>query len=569
LYGGAAVLLVLLILGGFYLFTGRQGPIDSIAVLPLENLSGDPEQDFFADGMTEALIADIAQISSLRVISRKSVMRYKRTEKSLPEIAKELNVDAVLEGSVMRAGDKVRITVQLIQAEPEQHLWAKSYERNLRDVLGLQSEVAQAVAREIKIKLKPQEEARFASAQPINPEAYQAYLRGIDRIERAGFSEENIGMALQMFERAVELDPSFALAYAELSKAHSGLYLHGFDQTEDRLAKAKAAVDKALELQPDLPDAHLAFGYYYYWGHRAYDRALEEFAIAEKDLPNNPSILRAVAYIWRRKGNFEDALSNLKRVSEMNPRDAGTAAEVAVTYMALRRYPEAERYYDRSIFLEPDQVYSYAYKAWNYWLGEGSTEKARTTLEKMPRKMDPGSVYFWFLQELYERDYKSALDRLSSATIESIEIQYVFIPKAQLAGLLYQLMNEPAQARASFDSARTILQREVKERPDDARVHSSLGIVYAALGRKEEAIQEGKMAVKLYPVSKDAFIGVHRVRNLAFIYTMVGDYEAALDQIEYLLSIPGYFSVPLLRLDPIWDPLRDHPRYQKLLDGIK
>jgi serine/threonine-protein kinase len=434
-------------------------------------------------------------------------------------------------------------------------------------VLGLQSEVAQAVAREIKIKLTPQEEVRFARTQPINPEAYQAYLRGIDRIERASYSEEDIGMAVQMFERAVELDPSFALAYAELSKAHSGLYHHGYDQTEARLTKARAAVDKALELQPELAEAHLALGYYYYWGHRAYDRALEEFAIAEKNLPNDPSILEAVAYIWRRQGNFEDALSNLKRVSEMNPRDAGTAHEVALTYMALRRYPEAERYYDRSIFLEPDQVASYKNKASNYWLGDGSIEKARTSLEEMPRKMDPYSVLFWFLQELYERNYQEALDRLSSATIESIELQEVFIPRAQLAGLIYLLMNEPTQARASFDSARTILQRKVQERPDDARVHSSLGIVYAALDRKEEAIQEGKMAVELYPVSKDALLGVDRVKDLAFIYTMVGDYEAALDQIEYLLSIPSYFSVPLLRLDPIWDPLRHHPRFQKLLKG--
>ncbi len=188
-------------------------------------------------------------------------------------------------------------------------------------------------------------------------------------------------------------------------------------------------------------------------------------------------------------------------------------------------------------------------------------------LEEMPKKMDPTSVYFWFLQELYERNYKSALDRLSSATIESIELQEVFIPRAQLAGLIYQLMNEPEHARISFDSARAILEKEVKERPDDARVHGSLGIVYAALGRKEEAIQEGKKAVDLCPVSKDAFIGVDRVEDLAYIYTMVGDYDAALDQIEYLISIPSYFSVQLLRLDPIWDPLRNHPRFQRLLKG--
>jgi serine/threonine protein kinase/tetratricopeptide (TPR) repeat protein len=569
IYGGAAVLLILLIAGGYYLFTGWQGPIDSLAVLPLENLSGDTDQEFFADGMTEVLIANMAQIGSLRVISRKSVMRYKRSEKSLPEIAEELNVDAVLEGSVMRVGDKVRITVQLIQAEPEQHLWAENYERSLRDVLKLQSEVAQAIAKEIKIKLTPQEEARFASTQPVNPEAYQAYLRGIDRIERISYSEEDIEIAIQMFKRAVELDPTFALGYAELSKAHSSLYHQGYDQTEDRLTRARAAVDMALKLQPDLSEAHLALGYYYYWVQRAYDRALEEFIIAEKNLPNDPRILEAVAFIWRRQGNFEDGLSNLKRALEISPRDASKAFEVAVTYMALRRYPEAERYYDRSIFLEPDKIYGYVWKAWNYWLWDVSIEKARATLEEMPKKMDSTSMYYWFLQELYERNYKSALDRLYSANIESIEIQEVLIPKAQLVGLIYHLMNELEYARTSFDSARVILEKGVKERPEDARVHSSLGIVYAALGRKEEAIQEGEIAVELFPVSKDAFFGVERVEDLACIFTMVGDYDAALDKIEYLISIPSYFSVSLLQLDPIWEPLHNHPRFQRLLKEKK
>ncbi len=332
---------------------------------------------------------------------------------------------------------------------------------------------------------------------------------------------------------------------------------------------AKAAVDMALNLQPDLPEAHLALGYYYYWIQRSYDRALEEFTVAEKSLPNDPRILEAIAFILRRQGNFEEGLRNLKRASEISPRDASKAFEVAVTYMALRKYPEAERYYDRSIFLEPDMIYGYVWKAWNYWLWDGSIEKARAALEEMPKKMDSTSVYYWFLQELYEKNYKSALERLSSATIESIEIQEVYIPRAQLVGLIYQLMNEPERARAFFNSARAILEREVKERPDDARVHSSLGIVYAGLGRKEEAIQEGEIAVELFPVSQDAFFGAERVEDLACIFTMVGDYEAALDKIEYLISIPSYFSVSLLQLDPIWDPLRNHPRFQRLLEEKK
>jgi tetratricopeptide (TPR) repeat protein len=511
----------------------------------------------------------MAQIESLRIISRKSVMRYKRTEKSIPEIAGELNVNAVLEGSVMRAGDRVRITVQLIQARPEKHLWAKNYERDLQDVLALQSEVAQAIAREIKIKLTPQEEARFARAPAVNPEAYQAYLRGIDYTGGAAPTKEDIGMAIQMFERAVELDPGFALAYTKLSMAYSNLYHQGFDRTDECLKKAKAAADKAFELQPDLPEAHLALGYYHYWCHKAYDAALREFAIAENDLPSDPRILEAIAYIWRRQGNFEGALDNFKKVFEMSPRDASTPNEIALTCFWLRRHSEAERYCDRSIFLEPDQVASYVLKAGNYWMWDGSLEKARSTLEEMPKKTHPLSIYYWCYQKILERNYQEALDWLSPVPIESFAFQELFVPKSLLEGLLYQFMNEPDHARASFDLARIVLEREAKERPDDARVHSSLGNVYAALGRKEKAIQEGKLAVELYPFSKDAYYGVYRVVDIAYIYTIVGEYDAALDQIEYLLSVPCWITVSFLRLNPVLDPLRDHPRFRKLLERNK
>lgn len=250
----------------------------------------------------------------------------------------------------------------------------------------------------------------------------------------------------------------------------------------------------------------------------------------------------------------------------MSPQDAGIALNLAISYAALREYQEAEDYYNRSIFLAPDQAEAYVFKAMNYWMWKGDSEKARAALEEIPMQNNPLVVYFGVWQEMLERHYQAALEGLSSALIDSFEFIDIFVPKALLEGRIYQLMNKPELARTSFDSARVILEKEIKERPDDARLHSSLGNVYASLGRKKEAIREGELAVKLYPVSKDALAGTTFALDLASIYIMVGEYEAALDQIEYLLSIPTWqISTPYLRIDPDFDPLREHPRFKRLL----
>jgi serine/threonine-protein kinase len=363
----------------------------------------------------------------------------------------------------------------------------------------------------------------------------------------------------------VELDPEFALSYAALSETHSGMHHFGNDRTEERLSRAKAAVDRALELQPNLPEAHLAFAYYHYWGRRDYERALEELAIAERGLPNDVRILEATANIWRRQGKFEAAVDRRKRVFELSPQDAELPAAIGYTYRLLRRHAEADRYFDLSISLAPDQQVSYEYKAYNYisWLGD--TKRARDVLEKMPgkhRDVQEPSLYLWRL----ERNYQAILDFVSSDPRPIIWWQGSAFPPALLAARAHQLMGEPELAHASYDSARPILEKELDSHPDDHRIYSALGLAYAGLGRKDEAIREGKRGVDLYPVSKDPLIGPYRVWDLAEIYTALGEYDAALDELEYLLSIPSYMSVPWLRLDPIWDPLRDHPRYQALLE---
>jgi non-specific serine/threonine protein kinase len=545
----------------------RPGPV-KLAVLPFENL-GESEDEYFADGITDEITSRLAVIQGLAVISRTSAKKYKNTDKGLREIGQELGVEYVLEGTIRwdKAGavERVRITPQLINVSDDFHLWAENYERDMKQIFAVQADIASQIAEALDITLLESERQTLEVKPTENLEAYQAYLRGLDYKGEIDWSKENFQLGIQMLERAVELDPEFALAYAELSGAHSNMHHFGHDRTEERLSRAKAAVDKALELQPELPEAHLQFGYYYYYGYRDYERALEELAIAEKGLPNNSRILTATAFIWRRQGKFEAAVDRLEVAFELSPQNAGLASNIGISYRNLRRYAEADRYYDLAISLAPDQQSGYEAKAYNYvsWLGD--TKRARDVLEKMPgkrRDVQERSLELWRL----ERNYQAILDFASSDSRPIIWYQSdVWLP-ALLAARAYRLMGQAELAHASYDSARAILEKELDTYPDDHRIHSALGTAYAGLGRKEDAIREGKRGVELYAVSKDALGGLVRVWDLAVIYTMVGEYDAALDEIEYVLSVSGWYSVQNLRLDPIWDPLREHPRFQALLE---
>jgi TolB-like protein/Flp pilus assembly protein TadD/tRNA A-37 threonylcarbamoyl transferase component Bud32 len=578
------ILLVGIIIVAGYLFFGqilrKEKPEEEAVVglaqrkiivgLPFENL-GQPEDAYFAAGITEEITSRLAAVGGLGVISRTSAVQYNRTGKMMKQIGEDFGVGYVLEGTVrwdrdVEGKSRVRVTPQLIRVSDDTHLWSERYNRVIDDIFAVQSEIAEQIISQLDITLLEPERQALKAKPTENIEAYHAFLRGIDYSNRPDFSEEDLRLAVQMLQRAVELDSSFTLAYAELSYAHSQLYHFGYDRTEECLSKAKTAVDRALELQPELPEAHLALGNYYYYCLKDYDRALEELAIAGKGLPNNSKILETISYIQRRQGRFRESTAPLKKAFELSPQDASLLSNLGATYAALREYQEAERHYSRSISLAPDQSFAYWMKAWNYLLWEGKTERARATLEEMSHEHDQWPISYWFLLEVLEKDYQAALDRLSSSSIERWGLGYEVFPKAQLEGLVYQLMEKPELARASFDSARLILEGGVKKYPDDHRIHSSLGVVYAALGRKEDAIREGKLAVNLYPISKDALFGTRYVVDLVFIYVMVDEHDLAIDQIEYLLSIPCWeISVPYLRLDPRFDPLREHPRFKRLL----
>jgi len=348
------------------------------------------------------------------------------------------------------------------------------------------------------------------------------------------------------------------------------MYWFYHDRSEERVAMAKQAVDKALQLEPELPEAHLALGFYFYWGHRDYDNALEQFEIARKSQPNNSALLSGTGYVQRRQGKFEQAVANIKKASELDPLTHYLPFEVGTTLTLLRKYPEAERYYDRAISLAPDRPRAYNGKAWVYVRWQGRTEKARVVLEEALENIksaENASIVNSLVNiDVFDGDYQDALERLSLKS-EDIDNLWYFIPNALRYALIYRYMNKKELEEKYYDEARSILESKIKERPEDARFHSSLGIAYAGLGRKEDAVREGKLAVELLPVTKDAWQATCRVEDLARIYVMVGEYDKAVDELEFLLSIPSELSIPLLRLDPAWAPLRDHPRFKGLLEG--
>jgi len=541
-----------------------------IVVLPFENL-GPAEDTYFAAGLTEEITSRLAVVSGLAVISRTSALQYEKSSKSTKQVGNELGVDYILEGSVRwerSAGGpgRARVIPELIRVADDTQIWASRYDRLVDQIFDVQAEIAERVVEQLDINLLAPERQAIASRPTGNLEAYQAYLRGIHYSEAPdNMLEESGRLAVQMFERAVELDPEFSLAYAKLGFAHLLFYWHGHDRTPERLAKAKQAVDRALELQPGSPQARLALGYYHYYGYLDYDRALAEFEIARRALPNRADIFAATGYIRRRQGKLEEALASLGKALELSPRDADLLFTSAVTHTLLHKYEEASRLYDLSIAASPDQVVGYYHKTWNVWLWKGDVAQARAVLERAPRTESPESLRYWFLQDLFERRYDQALKRLASTSVESHAIQLWFEPTSLWAAQVHRLRGEPELARAAFAKARVILRKELSDKPQDHRLHSALGIACAGLGLRAEAMSEGKKAVALRPVSQDALVGPVRVQDLALIYTMVGELDAALEQIGHLLSIPSFLSVQMLELDPRWDSLRSHPGYGELL----
>jgi serine/threonine-protein kinase len=540
-----------------------------LVVLPFENL-GPPEDEYFAAGVTEELMARLASIKELGVIARTSAMKYKDTEKTIEQIGEELRVEYVIEGTIrwqrMDGQKLVRVTPQLIRVSDEIHLWADVYEKAVKDIFQIQSEIAARVAQNLDITLLGSERKSVEIIHTENPDAYQAYLRGLEYRKRkttAYGSRENALMEIEMFERAIELDPSFALAYADLCMSHYTFYYWYWDHTENRLSLMKDAAWQALELEPNLPESHLAIGTYYK-AVMENDKALEEFGIARRLRPNDADVQEVIANALKHSGDFESSAETYEKAFELNPQNVDLLANIGWTYVFRRDYQKALKIFDRAISLAPDFFGGYNGKFYCYLYGTGENEKARTINEQMPGNSELMMSNLCLLN-LYEREYRSALDCLDTMEDIHLEDPNDYYPTALTKAFIYEAMSQPDMAHAYYDSARLFLESRLEEKPYDDRIFIHLGLAYAGLGLKEEAIRLGELGVASIPISQNAILGPDYVYYLGCIYTSVGEHDAAIDQLEYLLSIPCYYTEYTIWMDPTFDPLRDHPRFRRLI----
>ncbi len=544
-----------------------EGPV--LVVLPFRNL-GLPEDEYFADGITEEITGRLAAIHGLSVISRTSALHYKDTEKMTEIIGEELGVDYVLEGTVrwektLEGKGRVRVTPQLVRVSDDTNIWTQRYDQDFEDIFSVQSEIAEQVARQLDLTLlEPERRALFARPTD-NLEAYDHYLRA-GEIESSGWLHwdiREIGKAIQMYERATELDPNFTLAYIALSKVESLMYISGMDHTEERLARSKNAVDSALALEPDLPEAQEALALYYYRGFLDYERATDILESIRRARPNYK--LSLLGYIQRRQGKWEESLETLEREFRSNPRDSDLAHQIGLSYMCMRRYEDAEEWLSRAIMIDPEKVYYHLARATIPFLAEGNIQETQALLGTFPHSQITEVTRFDL--GMAERKFQEVLERLDFLPFDSFEGDFYYFHRNLAYAILYHAMNELVLVRSNAESAKQALEQLIEERSGDAKLYAALGLAYAYSGESHEAIKEGIRAVELYPVSKDAFGGPRYILSLAEIYTVTGLYEEAVNLLEFLMSIPAgnSISVPVLRLDPRWDPLRGHPRFQSMV----
>jgi TolB-like protein/Flp pilus assembly protein TadD len=548
-------------------------PFKSIAVLPFENLSANPENAFFADGVQDEILTDLAKIADLKVISRTSVMSYKTgAARNVREIGKQLGVVHVLEGSVQRAGDKVRVSAQLVDTRSDAHLWAQTYDRDLADVFAIQSEIAEAIAGQLQAKLSPRQKAAIEQPPTTDFEAYDLYLRAqvlFADVSNAVYAKEKLPKAAQLLEQATTRDPRFVLAWCLLSNVHGIMYWEGLDRTPERLNFAHAAVETALRLQPDAGEPHLALASYYYQAFRDYDAAAKELELARRTLPNNAEVLEYTGYIDRRQGRWDQATRNLERAVELDPQNFRVLQQLALTYQPQRRYNEQLRTYDRALKIVPGDPLTRVVRAalavdWRADIRPYQETLAAVIAEDpavAPDVDDPNYA-------LCERSNAAAERTLKDYPHDGESFNGVLYPHAYWEGVVARWQGDGVKARSAFAAARAELEKMLEKQPDFPAALSLLGIVDAGLGRTEEALSEGRRACELVPVSRDSFDGVAFLVNLAQIYTWIGDKDRAITQIAEIERVPNLLSYGFLKLQPFWDPLRGDPRFEKLVASL-
>jgi TolB-like protein/class 3 adenylate cyclase/Flp pilus assembly protein TadD len=581
-----AILAAALLTGGYWMVrhqTQQKGvsgssaiPAKSIAVLPFENFSANQENAFFADGIQDEILTNLAKLADLKVISRTSVEQYRnKAARNIREIAQTLGVANVLEGSVQRVGNRVRVTAQLIDARTDNHLWAEHYDRELADVFGIQTQIAEAIAEQLRVRLSPAEDAALRQRPTADLQAYDLYLRANELIFSVYIEntrvKEKLTEALGLLEDATKRDPHFLLTYCRIARTHLTFYWYGFDRSAARLALADTAIQKALSLQPDSGSAHLTRAWYFYQGLSDYDKARAELTLAQRTLPNDPDVFSLLGFIGRREGRWEESTRNLERAAELDPVNLGRLQQLSSSYHLLRRYADEAIINDRAFALAPRDNGIRQVRSQLPLDARADTRPFHATLAAILSE-DAGAaesiVDGLLICALCERDRPASERAVAAIPTGGVGLSNLQYPRAYAEGLVARSFGDSASAQAAFATARAEQEKIVLAQPDYGPALSVLGLIDAGLGRYEEAQHEGQRACELLPVSKDALYGADLVVNLALIYAWTGEKDLAIEQLAKAVQIPGNLSYGLLQRHPEWDSLRGDPRFEKIVASL-
>jgi serine/threonine-protein kinase len=540
----------------------------SIAVLPFENLSDDQANAYFADGVQDDVLTNLSKIGDLKVISRTSVMQYRGRPTNVREIGKTLGVSNILEGSVRRSGNRVRVNVQLIDANTDEHLWANDYDRDVTDVFAIQSDLAQSIAQALQAKLSAGEKSLMTRKPTENGEAYLAFVQAHD-LSCAFEDPAKLKQSERLYQRAVELDPNFALAQARYSQLESWL-VHDGDRSPERRNKARSLAERALQLQPDLPEAHLALGFSYYYGDNDYDAALREFEIAQRGLPNESEVYLAIGAIQRRQGKWAESTANLEKSATLNPKDTWPLQQLTFNYAMQRNFDTANKTIDRALELNPNGIGLWEVKVKLAIAEKGDFSVYEQALDKMkslPMSSEERLKIVGGQAELllFQRKYQQVLQLAESVPDESLTaLPGSSAGKYYAIGIAQNGLGDEGAGRAAFLKAKNVLEEQLKQKPDDLDLRIQLAKVLARLGEKDAAIASAQRATDLRPESKDAFEGPRVTEDVAQVYAILGDNGRAIELLDGLLSRTTGVTLQSLRANPAWDPIRNDPAFQAL-----
>ena len=551
-------------------------PEKSVAVLPFENLSANQDTGFFTDGVHDQILTNLSKVADLKVISRTSVMQYKVVrDRNLREIGRQLGVAHVLEGSVQQFNNRIRVNAQLIDARTDSHLWAQTYDREVADVFAIQSEIAEAIADQLKVQLSPKEKAALAQPTTSDLLAQRLFLQAWQLVILASNpdAKESLLQAIPLLEEAIARDPKFLRAYGLLYTAHVDLYWQGFEHTPARLEMARATIEKAAQIDPDAGDVHLSRADYFYKANRDYDRARAELDLARAALPNNPIAYIYTGAIDRRQGRWDDSIANWQRGLALDPLNFRYAIETAFTYQGLRRFAESAAMYERALSILPRDQFARTQLAQIAFLERADLEPLRkylaAALDEDPKAATEVANNL-FYSSLAARDPAGVTRALQSIRAEGLRDLYnnSLWPRDWFVGLAAHCFGDDTAAQRAFASARTSEEKNVRDQPDYAPAWSRLGLIDAGLGRKEEAIREGRRACELLPIGKDSLDGPSYVTNLAMIYAWTGEKDLALEQLEISARHPAGITYGELKLFPQWDSLRGDRRFEKIVESL-